>query len=268
MHPFFAKQLGLPIRPTNIGAQKIDGTMLDTHRMVVVAFSVEDKVNWVRFFEKTFLVANISPKVVFEMPFLTLSGADVDFSDQKLRWRTYITEKMLPTTKYVKLMGKKEFAATTLNPEHKIYVVHIASLSFTPLTSFGSTPLDVHSSRRHQISGLITEEAPTKVLAKYSDFANVFTPDFAPELPKHSGINNYAIELVEGYQQPPYGPIYSLGLVELETLKAYIETNLANGFIKPSKSPARAPILFDQKSNDSLWLSINYRGHNNLTIKN
>ena len=80
MHPSFVKQLGLSIRPTNVGAQKIDGTTLNIHGMVVVAFSVVDKANRVRFFEETFLVANVSPEVVLGMPFLTLSGADVDFS--------------------------------------------------------------------------------------------------------------------------------------------------------------------------------------------
>ena len=80
IHLFFAKQLGLPIRSTDVGAPKIDSTTLNTHGMVVVAFSVVDKANRVRFFEKTFLVANVSPEVVFGMPFLTLSGADVDFS--------------------------------------------------------------------------------------------------------------------------------------------------------------------------------------------
>ena len=56
--------------------------------------------------------------------------------------------------------------------------------------------------------------------------------------------------------------------MELETLKAYIETNLANEFIRPSKSPAGAPILFDQKSDGSLRLYVDYQGLNNLTIKN
>ena len=85
IHPTFAKQLGLPIRPIDIGAQKIDGTTLDTYGMVVAAFSVEDKANRVRFFEETFLVANVSPEVVLGMPFLTLSGVDVDFSGRELR---------------------------------------------------------------------------------------------------------------------------------------------------------------------------------------
>ena len=71
IHLSFANQLGLPIRPTDVGAQKIDGITLDTHGIVVAAFSVVDKTNRVRFFEKTFLVANVSPEVIlrcFSLP--------------------------------------------------------------------------------------------------------------------------------------------------------------------------------------------------------
>ena len=85
IHPTFAWELELFIKTTDFGAQKIDGTMPDTFEMVVVAFSVTDKANRVRFFEETFLVANVSPEVVLRMPFLTLSGADVDFSGRELR---------------------------------------------------------------------------------------------------------------------------------------------------------------------------------------
>ena len=87
------------------------------------------------------------------------------------------------------------------------------------------------------------------------------------ELPKYIRINDYAIKLVDS-QQLSYRPIYSLELVELETLKAYIQINLVNKFIRLSKSPASTPILFDQKSDGSLWLCVNYRGLNNLAIKN
>ncbi len=81
------------------------------------------------------------------------------------------------------------------------------------------------------------------------------------------GINNHAIKLVDDWQ-PPYGAIYSLGPVELKTLKTYIKNNLANVFIRPSKSFTRAPILFDKKPDSSLRLCVDYRGLNNLTIKN
>ena len=60
IHLTFAKQLGLSVQLTNVRAQKINGTTMNTYGMVVTAFSVVDKVNWRRFFEKTFLMANVS----------------------------------------------------------------------------------------------------------------------------------------------------------------------------------------------------------------
>ena len=89
----------------------------------------------------------------------------------------------------------------------------------------------------------------------------------AIELPENTGIDEHDIELIEG-KQPLYRPIYTLGPVELETLKAYIKTHLKTRFIWLSKSPAGAPILFDKKPDGSLQLCVDYRGLNNLTIKN
>ena len=85
IHLTFARELGFLIRTTEVRAQKIDGTMLDTFGLVVVAFSVTYKANQVRFSEKTILLANISLKIVLRMPFLTLNGADVNFSGWELQ---------------------------------------------------------------------------------------------------------------------------------------------------------------------------------------
>ena len=70
-------------------------------------------------------MANVSPKIVLEILFLILSGADVDFLGWELWWRTYTTEKALSTTKRIELVNKKEFAAATLDSEHKTYVVYV-----------------------------------------------------------------------------------------------------------------------------------------------
>ena len=45
---------------------------------------VIDKVNQVKFFEEIFLVANISPEVVFRILFFILSHVDINFLDWKL----------------------------------------------------------------------------------------------------------------------------------------------------------------------------------------
>ena len=154
-------------------------------------------------------------------------------------------------------MDKKEFTAAALNLEYEIYVVHIESVSSIASPSSSPLELDVHLFHRPQMSDLIIEETLTKVPTEYLDFADVFSPDLTSEFPKHTGINDYAIKLVNG-QQPFYGPIYSLVPVEMEILKAYIKTNLANKFIRPCKLPAGAAILFDRKSDGFFQLCVNY----------
>ena len=58
----------------------------------------------------------------------------------------------------------------------------------------------------------------------------VFSKKLAEVLPERTEINKYAIELLKD-KKLLYGPIYSPGPVELETLKIYIKRNLANVFI-------------------------------------
>ena len=155
-------------------------------------------------------------------------------------------------------MEKKKFAVAAFDSEHETYIIYITSFSSTSLvTSSGSTLLNVHSSWRLQIFGLIAKNVFTKVFNKYANFADVFFSDLTSESSKHTKIINHTIELING-QQPPHRPIYSLGPVELKTLNAFIETNLANGFIRPSKSPTDTPILFDRKLDSFFRLCINY----------
>ena len=83
------------MRSTNAGAQKIDGTTFETYKMVVAAFSMTDQANKVKFFEKTFLVVNVSPDLILGIFFLTLNSANVDFSKKKAlieilyHWRSF-----------------------------------------------------------------------------------------------------------------------------------------------------------------------------------
>ena len=140
--------------------------------------------------------------------------------------------------------------------EHKTFVIHVASLNLVPW---------IYPNKEAQIASLLTEEV--KISDEYSNFTNVFLEEKALVLSEHTELNDHAINLEDG-KQPPYGPIYSLGPIELETLKTYIETHLKTGFIQPFKSPAGAPILFDKNPDSSFCLYIDYWGLSNLTIKN
>ena len=101
---------------------------------------------------------------------------------------------------------------------------------------------------------------------EYAEFADVFDTEKAEMLPEHAA-HDHAIDLFPE-KQPPHRPIYSLSPKELEVLRNYLQENLKRGWIRPSKSPAGAPILFVQKKDGSLRLCVDYRGLNEITIKN
>ena len=84
MNPDYAQKLGLKIRKTNVGAQKIDGSTLETFGMVIADFQIEDKASRPRFFQETFLVADTKFEMILEMPFLKISNADVSFNEGTL----------------------------------------------------------------------------------------------------------------------------------------------------------------------------------------
>ena len=67
-------------------------------------------------------------EVVLGMPFLTSSNADIQFAEKKPTWRSYTAAKALPTTKWIELIDKKEFAREALDEESETCVVHIAAL--------------------------------------------------------------------------------------------------------------------------------------------
>ncbi len=189
----FAHQLGFKIRKTNVGAQKIDGTILETYRIVVSTFFVLDKNDKERFFEVSFLLANIKPDIVLKMPFLTMSNIDVDFQARELQWRSYTTGDVLLTIKRVELIGKKEFTAAVLNPEYEAFVVHVAVLNL-------DSGDEMHPWKRAQIAYLKADEAPSEVSSKYADFADVFSSKLATKLSEYMRVNDHAIGLIDDWQ--------------------------------------------------------------------
>ena len=82
--PAYAKRLGLKTRKTNVGAQKIDGSALETFGMVIADFQVEDKSGRPRFFQETFLVADTKFEVILRLLFLKIINADIAFDEGML----------------------------------------------------------------------------------------------------------------------------------------------------------------------------------------
>ena len=58
--------------------------------------------------------------------FLKLSNANESFGKETLTWKSYTTNKALPTTKRVQIIDPKEFVIAALNVDSKTFVVYMA----------------------------------------------------------------------------------------------------------------------------------------------
>ena len=71
-------------------------------------------------------MTNTKFEVILEMPFLKLSNVDMSFDKRIFTWRTYITNKALPTTKQVQIINKKDFVIAALDANSKMFMVYVA----------------------------------------------------------------------------------------------------------------------------------------------
>lgn len=101
----------------------------------------------------------------------------------------FTTVKALPTTKQVELVGRKKFAATALNPNKKIFVVHVAPFSSDP---------DIYVSCWAQLTLFLTDDTFISIFSKYADFTDGFCLESKAKFPEHIEINNHLINLVDG----------------------------------------------------------------------
>ncbi|KAA3473724.1 DNA/RNA polymerases superfamily protein [Gossypium australe] len=111
-------------------------------------------------------------------------------------------------------------------------------------------------------------EAKESVVGKVrtvGEFADVF-PEELPGLPPDREVE-FGIDLLPGTAPVSIAP-YRMAPKELVELKAQIQELLDRGFIRPSISPWGAPVLFVKKKDGSMWMCIDYRQLNKLTIKN
>src|SRR5258707_10603066 len=109
------------------------------------------------------------------------------------------------------------------------------------------------------------EDTLSRVPQEYHEFCDVFSVEKANALAPHQPYN-LKINLEEG-AKPFHRPIYSLSPPELTALREFLEENVWNGFIHPSKSPWGSPVLFVKKKDGSLCLCIGFHALNRVTEK-
>jgi hypothetical protein len=113
---------------------------------------------------------------------------------------------------------------------------------------------------KKSISGPTLDQVP--VVCEYPD---VF-PEELPGMPPDRDIE-FVIELIPGTAPIAQRP-YRMNPQELEELKKQLTDMLSKGLIRPSASPWGSRVLFVDKRDGTVWLCVDYRKLNEVTIKN
>ncbi|QRV83029.1 Transposon Tf2-7 polyprotein [Ceratobasidium sp. AG-Ba] len=100
---------------------------------------------------------------------------------------------------------------------------------------------------------------------EFMEFIDVFSEELFKKLPEHRSFD-CNIDFVEGSDLPKPAKVYPLSPIESRTIKEFIDQELADGKIRPSKSPIASPCFFVKKKDGSLRLVTDYRKINNITI--
>lgn len=100
----------------------------------------------------------------------------------------------------------------------------------------------------------------------YHDLAEVFSKHRALSLPPHRPYD-CAIDLLPGAAFPT-SRLYNLSALERDAMETYITESLDSGIIRLSSSPLGAGFFFVAKKDKTLRPCIDFRGLNNITVKN
>src|SRR5258705_709989 len=103
------------------------------------------------------------------------------------------------------------------------------------------------------------------VPAQYHNFRDVFSKEAFDELPPQKAWDP-AIDLSPGTELP-CSQTFPLSPTEQKELDDFLQENLVNGHICPSKSPMGAPVFFIKKKDGLLHLIQDYQKLNKIIVK-
>jgi RNase H-like domain found in reverse transcriptase/Reverse transcriptase (RNA-dependent DNA polymerase)/gag-polyprotein putative aspartyl protease len=192
-------------------------------------------------------------RIVVAQPKLT--DGDVQLHAADVPWENVDFDPAALARKHELLTAKQGFRAL-LNGE-QFFLAHLKLLP-------GAPPPELHAYAHGDVKpGPVPQAELNAVL---TDYADVFAP-IPPGLPPDRGVP-HVIPLTSPDVRPVVRPIYRLSAVEEQEARKQISELLEKGWIRPSQSPWAAPILFAPKPDGTLRMVVDYRGLNQLTVRN
>lgn len=240
-----AKEQELSVDPLpQLGVEGAGGSQLPVYGITTCDVTITDSRGRQQTHVIPFVVADLRRyKMYLGLPWIDAHNPKMNFARRRTLFRG-VKDAEKPKFQKIAVEDAEEFDATIRSPSTDVYA---CSVNFV---GQGDLPRP------------IVAQLPDR----YADYADLGGEGEASALPD-PGPQDLAITLEEGHQ-PPFQPLYNLSQVELDILRKYLAEYLQRGWIRRSKSPAGAPILFAKKKDGSLRLCVDYRGLNKVTIKN
>lgn len=243
-----AREYGVSVTPlTEVLAKAANGSKMRVHGTAILEVELTDSRGRKELHTVPFVVADISGYDMFlGLPWFDEADPKLNVASRRVLFRRKPAREAHSYEK-VAIEDPEQFDRTLRDPFAAIYACVVSDVDKLALDGPNGT-----------------EKA--QMPECYSEFADLATKEDYKTLPDHND-HDLHIDIEEG-KQPPHFPMYNLSVMELDTLRKYITEYLSRGWIRHSKSPAGAPILFAKKKDGSLRLCVDYRGLNKVTIKN
>src|SRR6266436_6652868 len=203
--------------------------------------------------------------VVLGYDWLTQHNPSIDWVEMKITFHNPKTPPEMPSSAPkamdIQLVSKRTMGRICQEVGSEMFLLSLSGVQQMP-NPFHTSPDQLEAKAA---STAQPEDTLSGVPQEYHEFHNVFSGEKANVLAPHWPYD-LKINLEEGTKLF-HRLIYSLLPPELTALREFLEENIWNGFICPSKSLWGSPVLFVKKKDGSLCLCVDFRALNRVTEK-
>ena len=230
--------------------------MIDLSEFVILTITVYDINSQLYCYDNCFLVIsdNALTSFVLELPFLVHANSNYEYNTEKFLWR----KVRHITVHWVFTVSERKVLKNILHMNNLFITKHFIGSADLMTDMKIKLSLLQYNKEYDNVYNILSSE--------YHDFADIFQMTEKQSLSVRDS-HDHVIDL-KLRKQPLFKKLYSMFSAELNVLKVYLNNIMKTDIIHKSISSAASPVMFVLKSDNSLWLVIDYRHLNSITIKN
>ena len=230
--------------------------VIDLSESVILMITVYDINSQLYCYDNCFFIVsdNALTSFVLRLPFLIHANSNHEYNTGKFLWRKvrHITVHWVFTVSERKALKNILHMNNLFITEHFIESVNLVIDMKIRLSSLQ------YNKGYNNVYNILSPE--------YHNFTDIFQTAEKQSLSEKSS-HDYIIDL-ESDQQSLFRKLYSMFSADLDVLKIYLDNTIKADIICKSISSVSLSVMFMLKLNSSLWLIIDYRHLNSITIKN